>query len=191
MNKKFDLLNIHSIRPVVKRVLQFKKSGSALDLGTSVGRHALFLAEKGFTVVAVDERPEVLAALKEIARLKKLPVKIVKADIANYKPSKKFDVVLCNMVLHFIPDDDKTKIVHAMQNATKKEGVNVFSNFTDKNPKGTRPHPVKTGALKAWYEQAGWKILYYKVGRTEPMKDMGNPKKMVRFWTEDIIAQKP
>ncbi len=38
-----------------------------LDLGAGIGRHALMLAEMGFTVTALDAAPEALAAIKAAA----------------------------------------------------------------------------------------------------------------------------
>lgn len=190
MSKKFDLLNINNVKQIVKSLLKYKKSGTVLDLGCGAGRHSLFLAKRGFKVVAVDNIFEVLAALKELARLQKLPIKVVRADVATYDPNKKFDVVLSNMVLHFISDNQKKRSLQSMWSATKKNGINVVSAYTDKNPKGTKPFPVKAGSLKKWYEKAGWKILYYYGGKSNPVSDFNNPAKTVRIWKEEIIAQK-
>lgn len=190
MPKPFNLLDINSVRPEVSAVLKFKKSGSALDLGCGIGRHSLFLAKKGFRVTAVDASSGPLIALKELARLQKLPIKIVHTDAVAYKPTKKFDVILLNMVLHFLPRKEQPKLLHAMQTATSKGGLNVVSSYTNKTPKGTRPHPIKPGSLKTCYEQAGWKILHYKEGKGQRMPDLRNPKKTIQIWTEQIIAQK-
>ncbi len=190
MLKKFDLLNINSIRSVVKDLLKYKTNGTVLDLGCGAGRHSLFLARNGFKVVAVDSKSEVLAALKELARLQKLPIKVVRADVITYAPNKQFDVILSNMLLHFISDMEKKHSFQFMWDATKKNGLNVVSVYTDKNPKGTKPFPVKAGDLKKWYEKAGWKILYYYEGQSNPVPDINNPDKTVRIWKEEIIAEK-
>ncbi len=190
MKRKFNLLNINSIRPIVRLALKYKKSGKALDLGSGIGRHSLFLAKKGFKVAAVDNRSEVLTGLKELARIQKLPIKIEKVDAITYKPKQKFDVILSNMLLHFIHDKGKAQMVNMMQDNTKKDGLNVISTFTNKNPKNLRPHSLKAGMLKKWYEKAGWKILFYEEGLGQPVPDVSNPTKTIRIWREEIIAQK-
>src|ERR1700687_2113287 len=101
---KFNLSNINSVRPIVRQALRYKKSGSALDLGCGAGRHALFLAKKGFRVTAVDKSSENIAALKELARLQKLPITTLKADVTEFNSGKKFDLIVSTMVLHFLPD---------------------------------------------------------------------------------------
>ncbi len=185
----FNLLDINSIRPFVKQILKYKKSGSVLDLGSGVGRHSLFLAKKGFKVTAVDNKSEFIAALKELARLQKLPIQLVKDDVTTYLPKKRFDVLISTMVLHFIPTKTQMKMIAIMQKHTSKNGLNVLSSYTNKNKKGVRPHPLTPGNLKKLYEKAGWKILYYNEGLGQPAKDTSNKNKTVRFYKEELIAQ--
>ncbi len=186
---KFNLLDINSIRPIVRDALRYKKSGTVLDLGCGSGRHSLFFAKKGFRVVAVDNRSENLAALKELARLQKLPIIVKQEDVITYPSKKKFDIVLSNMVLHFLPYKNQKGAIRIMQKLTKRNGLNVVSNYTDKNKKGTRPYLVPTGALKKLYETVGWKILFYHEGLTEPM--LNSSGKPVRYFKEEFIAGKP
>ncbi len=187
----FNLLNINSIRPVVRLALKYVKSGSALDLGSGIGRHSLFLAKKGFKVTAVDNRSEGLTALKELARLQKLPVKVVKADVTTYIPKKKYDVILSTMVHHFIPYKAQKEAIAVMQAATKKSGLNVFASYSDKNPKSVRPYLVKAKNLKKQYTDAGWNIIYFKERLSDPMTTSAGGTKTVRYWIVDLITQKP
>lgn len=190
MSKTFNLLDINSVRPIVKLALKYKKIGKALDLGSGVGRHSLFLAKNGFKIIAIDNRSDVLAGLKELARIQKLPVRIEKVDAFTYKPKQKFDIILSNMLLHFAPEKDKVSMIQMMQKNTDKEGLNVISTYTNKNPQGLRPYLLKSGMLKKWYEKAGWRIVFYNEGLGQPVPDISNPKKKVRIWSEEIIAQK-
>ena len=185
----FNLLNINSVRPIVREVLHYKKSGSALDLGCGAGRHALFLAKKGFRVTALDNRSESLAALKELARLQKLPITIKRVDAVTYASKRKFDIILSTMVLHFLPKLIHKNTIIKMQKNTKKRGLNVLSSYTDKNKNGTRPHLVHAGALKRAYEKTGWTILKHREGLGKPQKNAAG--KIIRYWTEELIAQKP
>ncbi|MEK7560084.1 MAG: methyltransferase domain-containing protein [Patescibacteria group bacterium] len=188
MKESFNLFNINSVRPIVRKVLRYKKSGSALDLGCGAGRHALFLAKNGFSVIAVDNRTEVLAALKELARLQKLPVMVRRDDAITFSSKRKFDVVLSTMILHFLPYQSQKKAIFTMQEYTKNNGLNVVSNYTNKNKKGTRPHLVRTGVLKKLYEDAGWSILDYEERLGKPISSSSG--KIVRYWKEEFIAQK-
>lgn len=189
MKKEFDFLNINSIRSIVGDVLRYKKSGLALDLGCGAGRHAIFLAKHRFKVVAVDNRTEVLAALKELARLQKLSIVVRREDAVNFLIKNKFDVVISTMVLHFLNSGDQKKSILNMQECTKNNGINVVSSYTDKNEKETRPYLITSGMLKKAYEDKGWKILKYFEGLGEPSRSSTGDG-MVRYWKEELIAEK-
>lgn len=189
--KPFDLLDINTVRPIVAEVLKYKPSGSALDLGSASGRHSLFLAKNGFKVTAVDYARELLAGLKELARLQNLPIKLVYENLAKFQTKQKFDVVLNNMVLHFIAPKAHSKIIKMMQEATKRGGINVVSVYTDRNPQGTKPYMLKAGSLKRAYEKAGWKILDYYEGSSKRAPRGSIFSSSYNIWKEEIIAQKP
>ncbi|HAG27451.1 TPA: hypothetical protein DCG61_01560 [Patescibacteria group bacterium] len=190
MKNKLDLYNINSIRPFVRNILKYKKSGSVLDLGSAAGRHSLFLAKKGFTVTAVEISSEFTAALKEIVRLQKLKVKVVIGDVTKFTPKKKYDVIISTMVLHFLPYQIQSKQIELMQSNTKRNGLNVISSYSDKNKDGIRPYPLMKDKIKDAYEGAGWKILHHHVGRGTHVIDPRTGKKGSGFWKEELIAQK-
>ena len=189
MKGTFNLLDIKSVRPIVREMLRYKKSGSVLDLGCGAGRHALFLAKKGFYVTAIDNRTEVLAALKELARLQKLPITVQKGDATAYSSKKKFDIILSTMVLHFLPRREQKEAILIMQEHTKQGGVNVVSAYTDKSRRGTRPHLVRAGGMKRAYENRGWHTLHHQERRGKLM--VSSSGGVVRYWIEELIAQKP
>lgn len=190
ISMRFNFENINSIRSIVREGLHYQKSGTALDLGCGAGRHSLFLAKKGFRVVAVDKSSENLAALKELARIQKLPIITHKADVATYKPSKKFDFIISTMVLHFLPYRIQKESILTMQSNTKKNGINIISNYSTKNKKGTRPNLVKAVELKKQYVDTGWDILHYKERLSGPMTTSFGGNKTVRYWIVELIAQK-
>lgn len=188
MRKTFNLLDINSVRPIVREVLRYKKSGFALDLGSSAGRHSLFLAKNGFRVTSVDNKTESLAALKELARLQKLPIVVCWEDVITYESKKKFDIILFTMVLHFLPKLVQKEMIMKIQELTKKDGINVVSSYTNKNKKGTRPHLLRAGTLKELYKNSNWKILDYKERLGTPMPSLSGESN--RYWVEELIIQK-
>lgn len=52
----------------VQRLAELLPSGTVLDLGAGDGRNALYLAEKGFAVKAVDLAEAGIAKLKRLAK---------------------------------------------------------------------------------------------------------------------------
>jgi SAM-dependent methyltransferase len=69
--------------------------GTALDLGCGNGRHAMWLAERGWDVTAVDFSTEALRQARERAAATGIDVDWVEADLAEYEPeAQAFDLVL-------------------------------------------------------------------------------------------------
>ncbi len=69
--------------------------GRALDLGCGNGRHAMWLAERGWSVTAVDFSTEALRQARERAAATGVGVDWVEADLATYDPAPQaFDLVL-------------------------------------------------------------------------------------------------
>jgi tellurite methyltransferase len=186
----FQLHNINSVRDIARQVLRYKKSGTVLDLGCGIGRHALYFAKKGFRVTAVDNKSDGLAALRELARLQKLRIAIYRADAAGFDAGRMFDVVISAMVLHFMPAHAQTLAIANMQKQTKPGGLNVLCVYTDKNPKGLKPHLPRAGAIRQAYEKAGWEILIHREGLGAPMPN-AHGTGTVRFYIEELLARRP
>lgn len=56
------------------------KGAEVLDVGCGFGRHALFLARAGFSVIAMDGSTERLKALESVAATEQLTLRVVQAD---------------------------------------------------------------------------------------------------------------
>ncbi|MGH7609231.1 MAG: class I SAM-dependent methyltransferase [Candidatus Dormibacteria bacterium] len=78
--------------------------GRALDLGSGPGRNAIWLAQKGWTVTAVDSSAVGLAQAADRARAAGVILDLVRADMEQWSaPAAAFDlVVLAN--IHPRPD---------------------------------------------------------------------------------------
>lgn len=72
-----------------------RKSALAVDLGAGFGMHAIPLARRGFSVLAVDTSPELLRQLS--AQAAGLSVKTVETDILSFRGQLEGDaeVILC------------------------------------------------------------------------------------------------
>jgi SAM-dependent methyltransferase len=81
-------------------------AGRALDLGTGEGRNAIWLAERGWQVTAVDFSAVGLAKAAELAARRGVTsVRWVEADLREYQPGPAaYDLVLLAYV-HLPPDE--------------------------------------------------------------------------------------
>ena len=82
--------------PIVTEALGRLPRGRALDLGTGEGRHALWLASKGWHVTAVDHSTVAIGKLQARAAMLNLDVEAGVADVTHFSPRRRgYDLVLC------------------------------------------------------------------------------------------------
>jgi SAM-dependent methyltransferase len=75
----------------------------ALDVACGRGRHALWLAERGSSVVAVDRNPDAIAHLRQAAAARGLPIVASVWDLETGTPALgpgTFDIVVVFCYLH-------------------------------------------------------------------------------------------
>lgn len=72
------------------------RNGLGLDVASGAGRHAVYLAERGLTVIAVDRSAEGLKRGGELARERSAMVEWVEADLEQFElPASRFNVICC------------------------------------------------------------------------------------------------
>jgi SAM-dependent methyltransferase len=79
---------------VVAELLGPLPPGRAVDLGAGEGRHALWLAERGWQVIAVDFSATGLARGRTLADERGLDVTWEVADVTGWEPADPVDLVL-------------------------------------------------------------------------------------------------
>lgn len=115
-----------------------------LDLMCGYGRHAIALARKGMSIVAVDNLGDYTNEINEIAVKEQLPLKVVKEDVISYKIDDEFDLVICmGNSLNFFNTEDTAKLFSTISAHLKPGGhllINswslaeiVFKNFKEKS----------------------------------------------------------
>lgn len=137
------------------------KGASCLDLGCGHGKNAIFLAELGFEVNAIDSSYLCIQEAKALSDLVKWKVRdIRKVQCEN----EKYDLVLLTGSLHCLTTKDEVeKVIETVKISTKVGGYNVISVFNDElqDLSGHSPdfHPLLLNHKE--YEQfyADWKIL--------------------------------
>ncbi len=96
--------------------------GRAIDLGTGEGRNAIWLAERGFTVTAVDFSRVGLARAAGLAAGRGVSVDWVHADLLDYRPTAGgYDLVLIAYVQ--LPADRLTALARTAAAALAPGGT--------------------------------------------------------------------
>lgn len=135
-----------------------------LDAGCGEGKNAVFLADRGGVVEAVEVSE---LALQNGRRLwnDSGPVKWSCADIRQLTlPRAHYDIVVAYGLLHCLPSITDARIVlEDLQKATRASGYNVICAFNDRHQE-LNAHPGFAPSLLAHeeylrYYAAGWEVL--------------------------------
>ncbi len=135
--------------------------GRALDIATGKGRNALFLAEQGFTVDAIDISAVGLQQAQRQAEKQGLTLNWIQADLASCEfPDSAYDLILnINFLLR--------SLVPKIKNALRPGGYIIFDTYLiDQQDLG---HPRNPAYLLQHNELLdlfrGFRILCYQEGK--------------------------
>lgn len=97
----------------------------ALDLGTGEGRNAIWLAERGWRVTAVDFSEVALAKARRLARRHRVRVRWLAADVTEYRPRHGYYqlVLLCYLQL---PPTERRRVLRAAAAAVAPRGTLLY-----------------------------------------------------------------
>jgi len=104
---------------------------SVLDLGCGEGRNALFLAERGFDVTAVDISEHGISKLRLLASQRNIPIRAAVADMRSFAYNQQFDLIISHGCLHLIERAAWQLVLSQMKVHTSAGGYNIVAVFTD------------------------------------------------------------
>jgi SAM-dependent methyltransferase len=156
-------------------------AGAALDLACGRGRNALFLAEHGRHVAAVDWSGAALDILEERARALRIPVRriqrieeakqvaragidLLQADLEDVAlPANRYSVILC---VHYL----QRSLFPQTCRALRPEGMLLFETYTKAQldfPGGPRnpAHLLNIGELRRAFPEL--EVIFYRELRAE------------------------
>ena len=109
-----------------------KPGATAIDLGAGFGLHAIPLARRGFSVVALDSCEILLQDLRQ--RTGSLPIRAVNANLLDFKAhlAGPADVILCmGDTLPHLPDQSSVETLFKAAAANLKRGGVFVASFRD------------------------------------------------------------
>lgn len=157
--KKYNSNPVHS---EVLEAMESLSPGKALDLGCGQGRNALFLAQHGFEVTAVDQNELALEILQSIVEQEDLEMTVGFYDINSANLKQSYDLIVSTVVLMFLQADRIPAIIRNMQDQTNPGGYNLIVCAMD-----TEDYPCqvpfsftfKEGELADYYKD--WELVKY------------------------------
>ncbi|TKI59448.1 methyltransferase domain-containing protein [Lysinibacillus mangiferihumi] len=151
---------------VVEWAKKLPADARILDIGCGDGRHAVYLAQLGFKVEAIDISEAGIAKInryKASHQLHNLQADV--QDITTYQFSDTYHCIISHGLFHFLAREDWHRIIQLMQDYTKIEGINIITVFTDEVdiPEDLAPFVkgiCQEGEIRELYEQ--WSIAFYR-----------------------------
>ena len=132
--------------PVVLAALEGLEPGRALDLGCGSGRHAAWLADRGWRVTAIDFSSEALRQARERAAELAVDVDWIEADLVSYEPPRAaFDLVLLAYI--HVPSDVRRAILAKAEAALGAGGTLLLVGHDLTNIGTGAPGPTSPSVL--------------------------------------------
>ncbi len=110
--------------PFLKKHIRLLPKGKALDMATGEGRNAVFLAQNGFEVDAVDISERGLKKTQKLAREKGVHINTFLVDLDQYPIEKERYDLIANF--YFL----KRRLFPRIRKALKKGGKVIFETYT-------------------------------------------------------------
>jgi len=166
--------------PLLVQFISDLAPGRALDVACGAGRHAIWLAGRGWQVTAVDYSPAAIEILRERAMQTGLHINTRVADLEHQEfviENAFYDlVVVCNYL--------QRSLFRSLKDGTRIGGIVLAAiAMVDEDPNIKPMNPayiLNPGELRANFE--GWRLLHDFEG-----KPRGDPNRRA---TAEIIAQR-
>lgn len=146
---------------LLRRWLPRLPKGRALDVGTGLGRNALYLARAGYQVDAIDISAEGLRKAAERARRRGLRIRWIEADLDTYTlPKSRYAVIVNAFFL-------KRRLIRTLKSSARPGGVilletHMVAHAPDGGPRRRSRNRLKPGELQRWFRD--WEVLDLEEG---------------------------
>jgi SAM-dependent methyltransferase len=123
-----------------------------LDAGCGVGETAVYLAERGYTVVGLDGAPTAIAQARETAARRGVEVEFGVADISDFTGyDNRFATIVDSALFHSLPVDRRSGYLHSIARAAAPGAVLHMLCFSTETrfPAGRGPNPLSEQELRS------------------------------------------
>ena len=184
-----DLNSRYGLNPAHSEVVEACKiiaPCSALDMGCSNGRNALYMSQLGFDVTAVDNNPGAINMLQQIVDQEGIAnIKAQVYDINHAGLGQDYGFIACTVTLMFLDPTRVDAVIGGMHQHTLPGGYNliVCAMHTDEHPCPVRfPFTLAAGQLPEAYQ--AWELINYN-------EDVGTMHNGAQMQFATMLARKP
>jgi tellurite methyltransferase len=144
---------------IVTKIVDLLPTGSSvLDLGSGDGRHALYLAEHGFRVKAVDASEAGLEKLARFATAKELSIETQVVDLTTWSIDTEYDAMIATVIFQHLHTEPALRLIAEMKAKTKPGGIHAITLFTKQGDRYLLDREEDPGAF---YPDNDWLRDYY------------------------------
>lgn len=133
------------------------------DVGAGEGRDAVFFAERGADVYAIDPIPEGLEKAERLAADRGVEVETLRGDVNDLELPEPVDLFYSIGTVQYLRSDEREAQFGHFREATRPGGVHAVFAFVDHPDVPTPPdwgdneHFYEQGELRGYYD--GWELL--------------------------------
>jgi SAM-dependent methyltransferase len=128
--------------------------GVVLDVGCGTGENALYLAERGFDVWAIDYIPKVIERARDKAIKRGLAVHFQVGDALKLEVfGRTFDTVIDSGLFHNFWYDERSVFVRSLAWVVRPGGSAYILCFSDREPFGEGPRRVSQQEIRSAFRQ--------------------------------------
>ncbi len=103
-----------------------------LDIGCGEGKDAVFFARCGYDVSAFDISEAGLEKTKRLADKARVPLRVFRADIWDYRLEETVDILYSSGVLHYIKPELRNEIMQNYKSHVNENGLAALHVFVEK-----------------------------------------------------------
>ena len=161
------------------------------DVGAGEGRDAVFFAERGSDVYAIDPIPEGLEKAERLAADRGVEIETLRGDVNDLELPEPVDLFYSIGTVQYLRPDERVAQFGHFREATRPGGVHAVFAFVDHPDVPTPPdwgdneHFYERGELRGYYD--GWEILDEEAFVFDDESD-GEPHQHA---AEVVVARKP
>lgn len=143
--------------------------GPILDVGCGTGENALFLADRGYSVLGIDASPRAIESARTKADARSIAGDVrfeVRDALALTDLDEEFGVVLDCGLFHVFDDEGRRAYVESLGSIVEPNGHVVVLCFSDREPGEWGPRRISEAELRTAFSD-GWAVEKIEPARFE------------------------